>query len=94
MPIAVITVLVSLLLGFGVVTEAYLILELPEEIRGTGFGLLRTIAFGVGALSPVVFGAAADRGRFDYVFFALAGLAGVMILLALRVPDVEADPDA
>lgn len=47
MPIAVITVLVSFLLGFGVVTEAYLLLELPEEIRGTGFGLLRTIAFGV-----------------------------------------------
>ncbi|SDK01279.1 Sugar phosphate permease [Natronorubrum texcoconense] len=85
-PIAAITVLVSFLLGFGVVTEAYLILELPEEIRGTGFGLLRTIAFGVGALSPVVFGAAADRGLFDYAFFALAAIAGVMILLALRVP--------
>ncbi|ADD07480.1 major facilitator superfamily transport protein (plasmid) [Natrialba magadii ATCC 43099] len=85
-PLVGITALVSTLLGFATVTEPYLLETLPEEIRGTGFGILRTIAFMVAALSPVAFGAAADNDFFDQAFMALAVLAGVMLLLAARIP--------
>ncbi|WP_264373495.1 MFS transporter [Natronorubrum aibiense] len=85
--LAGVTALVSTLLGFATVTEPYLLEQLPVDIRGTGFGILRTIAFTVGALGPVVFGAAADRGFFDEAFMALAVIAGAMLLLGLRIPN-------
>lgn len=82
-----ITVLVSAILGYGTIAHSYLIEELPEDIQGTGMGVLRTISFSVGAVSPVLFGAAADRGFFDEAFLALALLAGAMIVLALGIPE-------
>lgn len=82
-----VTALVSTLLGFATVVEPSLLRSLPESIRGTGFGILRSIAFTIGATSPVLFGAAADRGFFDEVFVVLAALAVGMILLAFRIPD-------
>lgn len=81
-----VTALVSTLLGFATVTEPYLLEQLPSDIRGTGFGTLRTIVFMIGAFGPVVFGTAADRGFFDQAFMALAVLAGGMIFLAFRIP--------
>ncbi|ADB62697.1 major facilitator superfamily MFS_1 (plasmid) [Haloterrigena turkmenica DSM 5511] len=80
------TVPLSALLAFGTATESYLVDALPDDVAGTGFGLLRTISFGLGAASPVLFGAAADRGFFDEVFLLLAGLAGLMVLLATQIP--------
>ncbi|MFC6719865.1 MFS transporter [Natrialbaceae archaeon GCM10025810] len=85
--LAAITVPLSSLLAFGTATESYLVDALPEDMEGTGFGVLRTVSFGLGAASPVVFGAAADRGFFDEVFLSLAVAAGVMILLAVRISD-------
>lgn len=81
-----VTALVSTLLGFATVTEPYLLEQLPSDIRGTGFGTLRTIVFMIGAFGPVVFGTAADRGFFDQAFMALAVLAGGMIFFAFRIP--------
>jgi len=85
-PLAAVTVLLSTLLGFATVTQTHLILALPEDIQGTGFGILRTISFTVGAVSPVLVGAAADRGFFDEAFLALAALAGLTILLGFVTP--------
>lgn len=84
--LAVLTALASALLGFSPIVEAYVIAALPEEVQGTGFGALRTIAFTVGATSPVAFGAAADRGYFAEAFFGLAAIAGLCVLLAVRAP--------
>lgn len=81
------TVPLSALLAFGTATESYLVDALPDDVAGTGFGLLRTISFGLGAASPILFGAAADRGFFDEVFLFLAALAGLMVLLATQIPD-------
>lgn len=86
-PLIAVTALVSTLLGFATVTEPYLLETLPERVRGTGFGVLRTIAFMIAALSPVAFGAAADNEFFDQAFVVLAALAGIMVLLALRIPE-------
>lgn len=81
-----VTALVSTLLGFATVVEPSLLDALPEKVRGTGFGVLRSVAFTVGATSPALFGAAADRGFFDAVFVALAVLTAGMILLAFLIP--------
>lgn len=85
-PLVVVTILLSSMLGFATVTQSHLILSLPEEIQGTGFGILRTISFTVGAVSPVLVGAAGDRGYFDEAFLALAVLAGLTVLIGLVTP--------
>ena len=82
----IVTALVSTLLGFATVVEPSLLHSLPVEIRGTGFGILRSVGFTIGATSPVLFGAAADRGFFDEMFIVLAVFAAAMILLAFRIP--------
>jgi MFS family permease len=85
--LAVVTALVSTLLGFATVVEPSLLSSLPEDVRGTGFGVLRSIAFTIGATSPALFGVAADRGFFDEVFILLAVLSSGMIVLAFRIPE-------
>ena len=80
------TVAVSSLLGFATVLQSYLIRHIRDDIQETGFGFLRTVSFLIGAASPVLFGAAADRGYFDHGFVVLAGLAAVMMLVVSRLP--------
>jgi MFS family permease len=48
---------------------------LPDEIRGSGFGLLRTGYIAFGAVGPPVVGVLADAGRFDEAFLLLGGVA-------------------
>jgi len=48
---------------------------LPPEIRGSGFGLLRTIYIAVGAAGPPAVGQLADYGLFDEAFLLLGGVA-------------------
>lgn len=86
-PLLATTAVTSSLLGFGSITQSYLIVSLPEKIQGIGFGFLRSISFTLSSISPFVFGAAADRGFFDEGFVVLAALAGGMVLLAQLFPD-------
>lgn len=85
-PLVGVTILLGAFLGFVTATESYLINALPADMGGTGFGVLRTISFTIGAMSPVLFGTAADRGYFDEVFFALGGLVIMMVLVGIRLP--------
>jgi hypothetical protein len=48
---------------------------LPDEIRGSGFGLLRTGYIAFGAVGPPIVGVLADAGRFDGAFLLLGGVA-------------------
>ncbi len=84
--VAAVTVVSSSLLGLATVTQSYLIVALPEDSQGTGFGLLRTVSFTVGAASPVAFGAVADRGFFDEGFLVLAALSVVVIVVVQATP--------
>ncbi|KYH26409.1 putative 3-hydroxyphenylpropionic transporter MhpT [Halalkalicoccus paucihalophilus] len=77
------TVLVSSVLGFETIVISDLTRRLPDGTRGTNLGALRTVYIGLGALSPVLFGAVADRGYFDQAFLGVAGLAGVVVLIVL-----------
>lgn len=85
-PLAVITVLVAPILGSGTIAQSHIIETLPNEIKGTGLGVVRTGAMTLAAVSPAIFGVIADRGFFDEVFLILAAFAGLKILLILRIP--------
>ena len=85
-PLVAVTVMLSSLLGNIAITMPYLTDLLPEEIQGTGLGLLRTTYMLVAAGSPSLFGVLADRGYFDEGFVLLAAMAGVMALLVFLLP--------
>jgi len=59
------------------VATAYIAAGLPAEIRGSGYGLLRTVFTSVSSLGAIVVGAFADAALFDAAFLLLAGLAVV-----------------
>jgi len=82
-----VTILLGPFLGFSTATESYLVNELPSDMEGTGFGVLRTISFAVGAMGPFFFGIAAGWGFFNEVFLSLALFALVIVLLGIRLPD-------
>lgn len=84
--LVVISLLLGTLLAFETSTESYLVAALPADVEGTGFGILRTIVFATGATSPIVFGAAAERGFFDEMFLVLAGITFVLVGIGLRLP--------
>lgn len=87
-PVAIITVFVSFLLGFGAVTTPYLTAVLPWDMQGTGLGFLRTIYMTTAAGSPILFGAIADRGFFDEAFLLLGVLASGTIALTLLISEM------
>lgn len=80
------TVLISMMLGSGAITQSYLSETIPDAIEGTGLGAVRSSASMMGALGPVLFGVIADRGFFDVGYLLLAVLVGVITLLTLRLP--------
>jgi len=83
------TVLIAFMIGRGTVTMAYMTEKLSPDVQNTGLGILRTFIFLSGAVSPVIFGAIADRGYFDEAFFLLALLSGVTLLIVLRLPAAD-----
>lgn len=86
-PLALTTVFVSALLGIGTIMLSYLTAALPDDMRGTGLGSIRTTYRTASSVSPVLFGIAADRGFFNEAFFALAVLACLILLLITRIPE-------
>ncbi|SEH55169.1 Major Facilitator Superfamily protein [Halopenitus malekzadehii] len=85
--LAGITALVSTMLGSGAITQSFLSDAIPQEIRGTGLGVVRTSAATLGAAGPVAFGAIADRGFFNEGYLLLAAIMALVVLLTLRLPD-------
>ncbi|MFC4438759.1 MULTISPECIES: MFS transporter [Natrialbaceae] len=75
------TAFASTLLGFETIVISDLTQRLPDGTQGTNLGALRTVYIALGALSPVLFGAVADRGYFDEAFLGLAVLAGAVLLV-------------
>jgi MFS transporter, ACS family, hexuronate transporter len=80
------TVLISTMLGSGAITQSYLAEIIPDEIQGTGLGVVRSSASVLGATGPVLFGVTADLGFFDAGYLLLALLIGFGTLLTLRIP--------
>ncbi|WP_455447985.1 MFS transporter [Natrinema thermotolerans] len=88
-PLVVGTVFLSSILGYGTITLPYMTSAFPSDMQGTGLGFLRTVYMTIGAVSPVAFGAFADRGYFDEAYFALAGLVAVAVGLTWWLPSLS-----
>lgn len=86
-PIVAGTVLLSMILGYGTITLPYLTSAMPKDIKNTGLGTVRMVYMTIGAVSPTLFGALAGRGLFDEGFLVLSVIAGVTVLLSLRIPE-------
>lgn len=86
-PLVAGTVLLSTILGYGTITLPYLTDAMPRDIKNTGLGMLRTIYMTIGAGSPTLFGALADRGFFNEGFLVLAAIAAVTVVLSLWIPE-------
>ncbi len=82
----IITIIISTLLGYATALEAYLVGSLPEDMEGTGFGVLRTFVFTIGAGSPILFGWVAERGYFDQVFLILGAFLVLMVFIGFQLP--------
>ncbi|KPN31004.1 major facilitator superfamily protein [Halolamina pelagica] len=75
--LSVVVVLLGTQRGSTPVATAYIAAGLPADIRGSGYGLLRTVFTSVSSLGAIVVGAFADAALFDAAFLLLAGLAVV-----------------
>ena len=86
--IALVTVLTGGMMANIAITMPYLTNILHEDLQGSGLGILRTGYMMIGATSPLLFGIFADFGYFDQGFWILAGVGALMILIAVRLPDI------
>jgi len=88
LPLALGAAAIGVRMSSGPLTNAYIIDLLPDAVEGTGWGLLRTGFFSVGATGSTLVGALADRGLFDLSFYVMAGLTllagGLFLLLSRR----------
>ncbi len=85
-PLLIITVFASSFLGFATISLSYLTEAIPQEIKGTGLGFLRTIYLLIGSTSPLLFGFIADQGFFDESFFLLSLLSILAIGVVIKLP--------
>ncbi|MGQ3412754.1 MFS transporter [Natrinema sp. LN54] len=88
-PLVVGTAFLSSILGYGTITLPYMTAAFPADMQGTGLGFLRTVYMTVGAMSPVLFGALADRDYFDEAYLVLAGLVAVAVVLTWWLPPLS-----
>lgn len=88
-PLVLLTALMSTQLGFWPIAQSYIIDALPDDMQGTGFGLLRTAYLIIAAASPTVVGALGDRGMFDEAFLLLAGAGAATLALWAFLPPPE-----
>lgn len=84
--IVLVTAVASALLGVTPLTQTFLVNALPDDMKGSGLGLLRTGQIALGATGPLVVGAVADAGYFDRAFLGLAAVSAAGIALCLLVP--------
>jgi predicted MFS family arabinose efflux permease len=84
--IGLVTVFLSSRNGASVITNTFISTSLPEEIKGSALGLLRTVWILVGSTSPFFIGFLADTGRFEQGFLVLAAVAGVAAVLTRLMP--------
>lgn len=83
--IIVVTVLLGGIFGTTPIVLTFLTKSLPEEIQGSGIGLVRTVYFLIASTGSFVVGSLADQGLFDESFFLLGTLALVIFVSTLFI---------
>jgi predicted MFS family arabinose efflux permease len=92
--VVVLSVLVPLLgvrIAAAPLASAFIVRELPTQVQGAGWGLIRTLFFALGATGSSVMGLFGDAGLFDAGFVLLAGLTGGAAVVWLRIQWDDAD---
>jgi predicted MFS family arabinose efflux permease len=84
--LAVLVPVLGIRIAIGPLTSAYVVPLLPEDVQGSGWGLLRTVFFGVGSTGSTVVGVFGDAGLFDAAFLFLTALTGVIVVFWLLLP--------
>ncbi|WP_380676177.1 MFS transporter [Salinigranum sp. GCM10025319] len=79
--LVVVTVGVSGLLGISPVTMMVLSRSLPDGMKGSGLGLLRSVYILLASSGPFVVGSFADAGLFDEAFVLLSGVGCLALVL-------------
>ncbi len=82
-----ITILMGTMLGSGAITQSYIAEMIPNEVQGTGLGLVRSSTAMLAASGPVLFGTVAEGGYFDEGYIGLAIIVAVVTILSLWLPD-------
>ncbi|KTG07755.1 hypothetical protein AUR64_02635 [Haloprofundus marisrubri] len=85
-PLALAIVALGVREGVVPISNALTIAALPEDVRGSSWGLARTLFMGFASMGSVVVGVFGDYGRFDEAFFLLAALTVVSVLLYATLP--------
>lgn len=83
--VLILTVLLCNRSGAGVITNTYISDTLPETIRGSGLGILRTVWILIGASSPILVGFLGDGGMLDIAFIGLAAVVAIAAILTLFI---------
>lgn len=83
------TAVMSLRTGIGVITNTFIVVKLPADMKGTGLGLLRTAWIFIGALTPVFIGMFGDRGLLSEAYIGLAIISGLAFVLAVFLPNLD-----
>lgn len=87
--LVVLTLLLSSRTGTGVINNTFIANKLPEDVKASGLGFLRTSWIAIGALAPVAIGALGDRGALKEGFMLLAAFAGIGLLIVFVIPEAE-----
>jgi len=90
-PLALLSLLLGIRLGFGPLNNAYVASALPEDVRGSGLGLFRSLQLLVSSVGSLIVGVMADAGWFDAAFLLLGGITGLGTVGYVLLPDLETD---
>lgn len=88
-PLVVVTILLSSQLAFWPIGNSYVADAVPSDVKGAGFGLVRTLYIGVGAAGPTIVGILAERGQFDEAFLSLGLVAILASVICLLLPSLN-----
>lgn len=81
--IVFVTVTLSTVRGFPVITQTFYANELPDYMRGTGLGVIRTGTILLGAISPMWIGVLGEFGLFVEAYMVLAACATIGFVITL-----------
>ena len=90
--ITALTAVLAVRIGVSPVINAYVVSVIPAHVRGTTWGVVRTVFFGIGATGSLAVGFVADAGLFDAAMYGLAALTLPAVFIFAVLPDRDGQP--
>ena len=89
LPLTVLSAVLGTRLGLGPINNGYIVAALPDDVQGTGYGLVRTFHMAIGSTGSIVVGTLADVDLFHEAFLGLAGISALLVVVYLRLPVLD-----